>query len=120
RLPLHLSHSAPKHPLTHACKFLLANFLAIFADRCLLRGANQGHLGTEANTLLNVSAKPSTLWTLVKQSRLDPRAPYSFTLDIITRIVTVRSRSLESRRLDLVPDGFSNQKKARYNRSLMP
>src|SRR5262249_12976020 len=42
--------------------------------------------------------KPLTLWTLVKQSRLDPRTPYSFTLDIITRTGTVRSRSLESRR----------------------
>src|SRR5262245_20219120 len=34
RLPLHLSHSAPKHPETHAWKFLLANFAAIFAVQC--------------------------------------------------------------------------------------
>jgi hypothetical protein len=35
RLPLHLSHSALKHPLTHACKFLLANFAAIFVAQYL-------------------------------------------------------------------------------------
>src|SRR5215813_13806875 len=95
-LPLHLSHSAPKHPLTHACKFLLANFVAIFADRCRLRGANQGHLGTEANTLLNVSAKA---FDFMDASQAVPSRPsHAFTLDIITRTGTVRSRSLESRR----------------------
>src|SRR5262249_751869 len=109
---------------------ILSQFLLTVAS-CEVRikviwGLKQTRCSTSAPT-------PLTLWTLVKQSRLDPRTPYSFTLDIITRTETVRSRSLESRsgpkskmrfgrspRLDLVPDAFSNQTKARYNRSLMP
>jgi hypothetical protein len=44
----------------------------------------------------------------------------NFTLSVTVRPRTCKMLFGRSPELDLVPDGFSNQTKARYNRSLIP